>query len=123
MSIHDACPVRTEERVHRAIRKLLQRMNIVTVEPTATQTQSNCCGDSFYGSLPVEQVKEKMTARANEMPCEDVAVYCVSCIKSMHIGGKRPRHVIDLLFGEDTLPGESEPDVWHGMLKKFIEAH
>jgi Fe-S oxidoreductase len=123
MSIHDACPIRTEERVHRSVRKLLQRMNIAAVEPVATQAKSNCCGDSFYGSLPVEQVKEKMRERANEMPCENVVVYCVSCIKSMHIGGKKPRHIIDLLFGEDTLPGEFEPDVWHDMLKKYIEAH
>jgi Fe-S oxidoreductase len=123
MAIHDACPVRTEERVHRAVRKLLQRMNIVAVEPKATRTQSNCCGGSFYGSLPVEQVKEKMRERANEMPREDVAVYCVSCIKSMHIGGKKPRYLVDLLFSEDTQPGEFEPDAWHGRLKKFIEAH
>ena len=123
MAIHDACPIRTEERVHRAIRKLLQRMNIVVIEPTATRTQSNCCGDSFYGSLPVEQLKEKMRERASEMPRENVVVYCVSCIKSMHIGGKKPRYIVDLLFGEDTLPGEFEPDAWHSMLKKFIEAH
>ena len=123
MSIHDACPIRTEERVHRAIRKLLQRMNIVIVEPTATRTQSNCCGDSFYDSLPVEQVKEKMRERANEMPRNEVVVYCVSCIKSMYIGGKKPRYVVDLLFGDDTLPGEYEPDTWHGMLKKYIESH
>ena len=98
-------------------------MNIVAIEPAATRTQSICCGDSFYGSLPVEHVKEKMRARASEMPREDVVVYCVSCIKSMHIGGKRPRYLVDLLYGEDTLPGEFEPDAWHDMLKKYIEAH
>jgi hypothetical protein len=76
-----------------------------------------------YGSLPVEQVKEKMRGRAKEMPREDVVVYCVSCIKSMHIGGKRPRYVVDLLFGQETQPREFEPDVWHGSLKKYIEAH
>jgi len=123
MAIHDACPIRTEERVHRAIRTLLQKMNIVPVEPTATRTQSNCCGDSFYGTLPVEQLKEKMRERAKEMPCNDVVVYCVSCIKSMYIGGKKPRYIVDLLFSEDTLPGEYEPYIWHGMLKEYIEAH
>ena len=56
MVIHDACPIRTEERVHQAVRKLLQRMNIVAIEPAATRTQSNCCGDSFYGSLPVDGI-------------------------------------------------------------------
>lgn len=36
------------------------------------------------------------------MPCEEVVVYCASCITSMSVGGKRPRYLLDLLFGEDT---------------------
>ena len=41
------------------------------------------------------------------MPAEDVVVYCVSCAKAMFIGGKRPRYLVDLLFGEATVPGTS----------------
>lgn len=123
MSIHDACPTRTEERVHRGIRKLLERMNIKVVEPEHTGTDQRCCGDSFYPALPVEQVKEKMRERAAEMPREDVVVYCISCIKSMHIGGKRPRYIVDLLFGEDTEIGTFEPDEWHAELQRFIDEH
>jgi len=123
MSIHDACPTRTEERVHRGIRKLLERMNIKVVEPEFTGTNQRCCGDSFYPALTVEQVKEKMRERAAEMPREDVAVYCISCIKSMHIGGKRPRYIVDLLFGEETEIGTSEPDEWHAELQRFIDEH
>src|SRR5659263_108967 len=70
MSIQDACPTRTEERVHYAIRKLLKRMNIKIVEPKNTRTKATCCGDSLYGISPVEQVKEQMTKRSNEMPCD-----------------------------------------------------
>jgi len=123
MSIHDACPTRTEERVHRAVRKLLERMNIKIIEPKNTRAKAVCCGDSFYGILPVGQVKEQMKKRSNEMPCENVAVYCVSCIKAMHIGGKIPRYIVDLLFGEDTGIGTFEPDTWHGELQKFIDEH
>jgi Fe-S oxidoreductase len=123
MSIHDACPTRTEERVHRAVRKLLERMNIKVVEPEFTGTNQRCCGDSFYPALPPEQVKEKMRERAAEMPREDVAVYCISCIKSMHIGGKKPRYLVDLLFGEDTEVGTFEPDEWHSELQRFIDEH
>ena len=65
----------------------------------------------------------KMKKRAEEMPCDDVAVYCISCIKSMHIGGKRPRYIVDLLFGEDTEAGIYHPDKWHSMLQEFIDAH
>ncbi|SMC32561.1 heterodisulfide reductase-related iron-sulfur binding cluster [Sporomusa malonica] len=123
MSVHDACPTRTEERVHKAIRKLLTKMNIKVVEPQNTQTQATCCGDSFYGTLPLAQVKEQMKKRADEMPVEDVVVYCVSCIKAMHIGGKKPHYIVDLLWGEDTTSGTYEPDAWHQELQRFIDVH
>lgn len=123
MSILDACPTRSEERVHRAVRTLLTRMNIRLLEPDKTGTRSTCCGDSFYGTLPVARVKDQMRRRADEMPCEDVVVYCVSCVKAMHIGGRRPRHLVDLLFGEATPLGVFEPDEWHGQLQAFIDAH
>jgi len=123
MSIHDACPTRTEKRVHSAIRKLLERMNIKVIEPKNTRTQAICCGDSFYGTLPVELVKEQMKKRSNKMPCEYVVVYCVSCIKAMHIGGKKPRYIVDLLFGEETGISIFEPDVWHDELQKFVDEH
>ncbi len=123
MSIHDACPTRTEERVHTAVRNLLKRMNIKVVEPEHTRNKAVCCGDSYYGILPLDQLKAQMKKRADEMGCSDVAVYCVSCIKAMHIGGKKPRYIVDLLFGADTEVGICEPDVWHDELQAFIDAH
>lgn len=123
MTILDACPTREMEKVHDAIRILLQKMNIALLEPTNTRTKSSCCGDSFYGVIPIEKVKAQMVKRSSEMPLEDVVVYCVSCIKSMAIGGKNPHYLIDLLFGNETLPGETEPDIWHKELDNYIEKH
>jgi Fe-S oxidoreductase len=123
MSIHDACPTRTEERVHNAVRKLLEKMNIKVIEPNNTRTKAVCCGDSFYGVLPLEQVKEQMKNRSDEMPCDNVVVYCISCIKAMYIGGKKPRYMVDLLFGEDTTIGTYEPDAWRKELQRFIDKH
>jgi Fe-S oxidoreductase len=123
MSIHDACPTRSEDRVHNAIRKLLEKMNIKIIEPKNTRKKAICCGDSFYETLPVERVKEQMKKRSDEMPCDNVVVYCISCIKSMYIGGKKPRYIIDLLFGEETTIGTFDPDAWHDELQKFIEEH
>lgn len=51
MTVHDACPTRTETRVHSAIRMLLKKMNIKVVEPKNTGTKATCCGDSFYGAF------------------------------------------------------------------------
>ena len=120
MSILDACPTREKVVVHEAIRTLLKKMNITVVEPEKTGTRSTCCGDSFFGLIPVEEVKNQMRKRTAEMPHEDVVVYCISCIKSVHIGGKTPQYLVDLLFGEDTHPGTFEPDEWHGELDEYI---
>ncbi len=57
------------------------------------------------------------------MPAADVVVYSVSCCKTMHIGGKKPRYLVDLLLGEDTLPGIFEPEEWHAQLNRFIDEH
>ena len=123
MSIIDACPTRDQEQVHSAIRKMLTMMNIKLVEPKNTRTKSTCCGDSFYGEIPTEKVKELMKKRAAEMPLEDVVVYCISCVKAVFNGGKQPQYLIDLLFEEETIPDTIDPDEWHKELRAYIEAH
>lgn len=57
------------------------------------------------------------------MPCKDVVVYCVSCIKSMTIGGKIAHHMVDLLLNEATEPQELRIDVYHDTLNEYIEKH
>ena len=64
-----------------------------------------------------------MIKRASGMPVDDVVVYCVSCIKSVYNGGKRPHYLIDLLFMDETVPGTYEPDEWHKELNNHIEQH
>jgi len=123
MSIMDACPTRDKEKVQTAIRTLLNKMNIIVVEPKNTKKKSICCGDSFYDVIPTEKVKEQMKKRTSDMPVEDVVVYCVSCIKSVFIGGKKPRYLIDLLFADETFPKTYEPDEWHKELDEYIEQH
>ncbi|MFA5161793.1 MAG: (Fe-S)-binding protein [Elusimicrobiales bacterium] len=123
MTVLDACPARDQARIHDALRYLLAKMNIRVTEPSKTRTGGACCGDSLYGQLPPEQVKQSMRKRADEMPAENVVVYCVSCVKAMHIGGKKPRHMADLLFGDNTAAGICEPDEWHAELDKFIDSH
>jgi Fe-S oxidoreductase len=123
MTIMDACPTRDNTRVQDSIRALLRKMNINITEPEKTRSHSICCGDSFYGEIPVLKVKEQMIKRTFAMPDDDVVVYCVSCIKSVYIGGKNPRYLPDLLFGETTLPKTYEPEAWHKELTEYIEAH
>jgi len=123
MSIIDACPTRYQTQIHEAIRILLGKMNIRLIEPEKTRTEGTCCGDTFYGTLPVSRVKELMIKRTSEMPAFDVAVYCISCTKSVFIGGKKPHYLIDLLFQEETLPKTLDPDEWHKELEAYINEH
>jgi hypothetical protein len=123
MSILDACPTRDQSRVHDAVRDLLVKMNIRVIEPEKTREKGTCCGDSCYGRLQVEDVKDAMSRRASEMPVNNVVGYCVSCSKSMHIGGKKARYLVDLLFCEETDPKTFEPEEWHRQLEDYQKSH
>lgn len=123
MSIHDACPVRDNPAVHNAIRSLLHKMNIQIKEAVAHGEKSICCGDSLYPSCDMERIHKAMKSRANSMPCENVAVYCVGCVQAMAIGGRTPRHMVDLLFGEETIPQKCSVAAWHNQLDRYILEH
>ena len=119
MSIQDTCSARLDPKVLSVVRRLLERMNIRLSEPLRSGNHSKCCGQKFYGKLPVEEVESLMVKRAGEMPCEEVVVYCASCITSMSVGGKRPRYLLDLLFGEATDPFLMGADTWNSQLSSF----
>ncbi len=123
LSVHDACPVREKPQVHQAVRNLLNKMNITVIEAELHGTRSVCCGDDFYPKLPIEQIHQHMKKRASSMPCEEVCVYCISCIKSMHIGGKQARYLPDLLLKENTTPQEYDTIKWHKQLQDYIDVH
>jgi Fe-S oxidoreductase len=123
MTIIDACPTRDQPRIHNAVRKLAEKMNIVVIEPERTREKSTCCGDISYGTLPVDEVLSQMKAKAAAMPVNDVIVYCVSCAKAMFNGGRNPRYLVDLLFDEETVSQTCHPDSWHKELDEFIAIH
>lgn len=123
VSIHDACPVRNKPAVHHAVRTLLEKMNIHVTEAAKHGTNSVCCGDSLYSKCDMETIYAAMHRRAESMPCENVVVYCVSCIKAMSIGGKTPRHLTDLLLGQPTIPQKGDLKTWHDELENYIADH
>ncbi len=123
MSIIDACPTRDQTGIHNAIRTVISKMNITLVEPKNTKTKSTCCGDSFYGIISTDKVIDLMKQRTAEMPVDEVVVYCISCVKAVFNGGKKPRYLIDLVFQEDTIPMTVEPDDWHNELREYIAQH
>ncbi|MGL1930910.1 MAG: heterodisulfide reductase-related iron-sulfur binding cluster [Desulfotalea sp.] len=123
LSVHDPCPVRQKPQVHQAVRNLLSKMNIEVIETKFSREKSICCGDDFYPKIVLDKIHHHMKKRADSMPCNDVCVYCVSCIKSLYIGGKKPRHLVDLLMNETTEPQIYDTVQWHEQLQKYIANH
>lgn len=123
VSVHDSCSYRPKPQVHAAVRSLLRKMGVAIVESEYSGVNSVCCGDNFYGHVPLERVRAFQKKRAEQMPCSDVVVYCVSCVKSMAYGGKIPHHMADLVLGEPTLVRETRLDAYHDELSRYIEEH
>lgn len=74
-------------------------------------------------NLKKEQMNQRFQHAAGQMPCQDVAVYCVSCVKSMAIGGKTPHYMVDLLLGEATDPQDLDLVRYHDAIDAYIERH
>lgn len=123
VSVQDSCSYRPKPQVHVAIRSMIRKMNIEIIDSEFSGTKSICCGDNFYLQLSINKVTELQKKRASQMPCQDVVVYCVSCIKSMVIGGKTPHYMVDLILDELTEPQETRIDVYHDELNRYIQAH
>ncbi|RVU55698.1 (Fe-S)-binding protein [Anaerosphaera multitolerans] len=123
LSVHDSCSYRPKPQVHRAVRSLLNKMGIKVIDSEFSGTKSICCGDNLFGRVPLEKVHEFQKKRASQMPCDEVAVYCVSCIKSMLIGGKEPRYMVDLLLGESTEAQERDLVKYHKTVQDYIDSH
>ncbi len=123
VSVHDPCSFRPKPQVHSAVRNILLKMGIEIIDSKFSGTKSICCGDNFYPQLKIETITELQKKRAAQMPCQNVAVYCVSCIKSMFIGGKTPYYLIDLIINQETEPRETRIDVYHEALNQYIDEH
>ena len=101
MSIHDSCRARQRDsaEMQASARELCRKMNIALVEPLHTRETAVCCGGS---AIDLVARKKMAQERAKEFSQEDVVVYCTGCTRSLSVTDKRPRHLLDLLFGEPT---------------------
>lgn len=123
VSVHDSCGYRHKPQVHRAIRSLLRKMNITVTETTFSGENAVCCGDNLYGHVPNQQVTERIKARTEQFPCENVVVTCIGCVRSIFDGGKKPRYLPDLLLGRETEPMPDTLDEYHSKLMDYIKCH
>ena len=123
VTVHDSCAFRDRPKVHDAVRSLLRKMGITIVEAEYSREKSVCCGGSKYGTISQEEMLSMQKRRAEQMPCQLVAVTCPSCMKSMAIGGKTPVYLPDLIFGKKTDVGELNWDKYRQAVTAYQKAH
>lgn len=101
MSIHDSCHSRNRysSEMQEAVRALCGKMNIDLAEPAYTMNSTRCCGGCL--SNPDER-RAMARSRAKDFPSDNVVVYCTGCTRSLSTTNVRPRHILDLLYGEPT---------------------
>jgi Fe-S oxidoreductase len=121
MTIHDPCNVRGKDSVYNAVRKLLQRMNIHVTESEKTRKNSVCCGAAGYGTLSEDKILELARKRAADLPCDDVAVYCTSCMYNLRDAGKNTHHLIDLIFNEKSAPTPMKLKEWRESKSEYMK--
>lgn len=123
VSVHDSCSYRERPAEQQALRSILSKMHIQIIESPFSGAKAVCCGDSAYGKVSMETLYDLQRKRANQMPCDLVAVQCVTCIKSMAIGGKTPCYVPELLCNCQTTPGDLDMVAYHQALQVYIDNH
>lgn len=106
----------------RAIRKILQKMNIDIEELDENFDKTRFCGTTLYEPLPKQNgefapkrfiedadgffiphtEEEKialMKKHCDTIDSSEVICYCTSCMAGIHLGGKKGIHLLDLILG------------------------
>jgi hypothetical protein len=55
--------------------------------------------DWVFQELPFEERKARMEAHAAAIPADDVICSCMGCLVGIAVGGKRPAHILEPVFG------------------------
>lgn len=102
VALHDPCPTRSHDALHKDVRSILTQMGVEFKEFKNNRTKTECCGSG--GMLECTNPKLaflQMKTRAEQTDCETIVSYCQSCAESMTKGGKNGIHILDLLFHEN----------------------
>jgi hypothetical protein len=122
MAVQDCWRVYDNDSQQKAVRRIIQRMNIDIEELDENYDKTRFCGVSLYEPLPkqngdfapkrfIENAKglflphtEEEQVTLMKKHCEtinatEVICYCIACTKGINLGGKKGLHLLDLLFG------------------------
>lgn len=99
-SIHDSCSARQEFKLQDGIRWILAELGYKFAEPEKTREHTRCCGSGgMVITANPDLAKRVMMRRVEELPTENIVVYCASCRSSMLTGGGKAWHILDLMWG------------------------
>lgn len=121
MTIQDCWRSYDNRKEQEAVRSLLLKMNIDTVELEENYEKTQFCGISLYQPSPkrnlilaperfVKNAEGKFVPHSDEeklklmhdycrkIKTERVVAYCHYCVKGLELGGKDAKHIAELLF-------------------------
>lgn len=118
VNIQDCWRERFQSEVQSAVRDILKKMNIETVEVSPNLQDADFCGTLHYEikgeeladkvakypqkelyKLPPELQKEVMRERTKEYTCEYVVCDCTCCLNGVQLGGNvKGIHLLELIF-------------------------
>ncbi|MEZ4627762.1 MAG: (Fe-S)-binding protein [Eubacteriales bacterium] len=101
LSVHDSCSFRKKPQVHVAVRSLLDKMHIRSGGNPLFRHKVHLLRRQLLRAYSGRRSTRFRKKRASQMPCQDVAVCASPASESMHIGGKTPHHMLDLVMGGD----------------------
>lgn len=125
MTLQDCRRMRSHPGVTEAVRKCIGNMNIEIHELEKNREKTDFCGvwlnnpapadcieaapvlfaelQKYRHILSVQEQKEKMEDYVRQLPSGEAIVYCNGCEKGIRLGSGNPVHMIDLLFGCNSL--------------------
>lgn len=100
-TIHDPCPTRHHDHIHKAFRQLLDKTQIQYKEMLHAKENTLCCGSGGMVAVTNHKVAiEQMYNRAQEAQTDHIITYCQECVESLSKADKKVYHILDLLYSE-----------------------
>ena len=119
-TLHDACTVRFEPEIHKAVRELVLAKGIKISEMVHSRAATLCCGEggsaACIGGGSASDWRGKRVAEAGGLP---ILTFCAGC--TLRLKSANAHHLLDLLFG--SLPSTGVSYLNRLLLKRKIAGY
>ncbi len=98
-AVHDPCTARRNDGLHRAVRRILERLGVGIEEMPHRRATALCCGEGAGARFTAPGFAAVWTGRRlREAAGRPLAVYCAGCAETL---GRRARavHLLEFAFG------------------------